>query len=194
MLIALLLGLVIVIILGASQFAEAPVVPVPTSPEVTVAEVREQISNLVPGAPTTTAGSGAPEPSVVLDYDWGPLTAIRIGATLVQASVADTPAERIAGLSNTPLLPPGVVKLFVFDTDGPQSIWMKDMRYSIDILWLDQSGLVVHTVSDVSPDTYPNSFASPVPARYVIEARSGFVVEQGIVVGTPVSLPGRPTN
>lgn len=194
MLIALLVGLVLIVVFGASQLAEAPVLPVPTPPEVSVAEVREQISNLVPGAVTTTTGSTTPEPVVVSDYDWGPLTTIRIGATLVQASVADTALTRMVGLSNTPPLPPGVVKLFVFEQDGPQSIWMKDMRYPLDILWLDQSGRVVHIVPDVSPDTYPNSFASPVPARYVIETRAGFATEQGIAVGTPVTLPGRPSN
>jgi uncharacterized membrane protein (UPF0127 family) len=107
----------------------------------------------------------------------------RIGSTTVEASVADTLAERIQGLSNTPFLPTGVVKLFVFGTGGAHSIWMKDMNYPLDILWLDKDGLVVHIEEEVAPETFPESFASPEPAWYVVEANAGFVAEHNISLG-----------
>ena len=70
------------------------------------------------------------------------LIPVTIGSTSVQASVADSLPERIQGLSDTPSLPTGVVKLFVFGSGGPQSIWMKDMNYAIDIMWADEKGLI----------------------------------------------------
>lgn len=164
------------------------------SPAVTVAEVADLVTDVVPGAvsaTTTKTLQPTDEKSVVVEE---PFSTMRIGATLVSVSVADTLAERIAGLSGTSALPADTVKLFVFESEGPQPIWMKDMRYAIDIMWVDSTGLVVHTETAVSPDTFPQSFASPVPARYVIEAESGFLAKHNVTVGTPVTLPGRTTN
>lgn len=114
---------------------------------------------------------------------------ILIGETTVKASIADSLSERIGGLSGTPFLPDNVVKLFVFGTAGTHSIWMKDMNYSLDIMWLDQTGGIVHLEENVSPDTYPESFSSPVSAWYVVEATAGFVAVNNIKIGDKVVLP-----
>jgi uncharacterized membrane protein (UPF0127 family) len=116
---------------------------------------------------------------------------IIIGSTTVQASVADSMPERIKGLSNTPYLPEGVVKLFAFGTLGEHSIWMKDMKYAIDIIWVSKEGSIVHIKENVSPETFPESFASPKPAWYVIEANAGFVASTSLKVGDEVVVPGR---
>lgn len=119
-----------------------------------------------------------------------------IGDVAVEASVADTLTSRIKGLSDTPYLPEGVVKLFAFGTPGSHSIWMKDMNYPLDILWVNESGTIVHIEEDVSPDTYiaanpqaSETFASPIDAWFVIETNAGFVSEHGIEVGSAVSIP-----
>jgi uncharacterized membrane protein (UPF0127 family) len=121
------------------------------------------------------------EPVEVTPDDWRliyPATVpARIGSTTVEASVADNLPERIQGLSGTPFLPENVVKLFVFGAPGSHSIWMKDMNYPLDILWLDEEGLVVHIEEDVAPESYPESFSSPTPAWFVVEANGDdFVV------------------
>ncbi|MEN9921967.1 MAG: hypothetical protein RL097_243 [Candidatus Parcubacteria bacterium] len=116
---------------------------------------------------------------------------IVIGKATVEASVADSLSERITGLSNTPFLPETVVKLFVFGTAGTHSIWMKDMNYPLDILWLDQAGTIVHVEKQVAPESYPKSFSSPTPAWYVIEANAGFVSKYDISVGEKVVLPAQ---
>lgn len=114
---------------------------------------------------------------------------VMIGSTTVQASVADSIPERIKGLSGTPFLPDDVVKLFAFGTEGEHSIWMKDMNYSIDIIWVAKNGTVVHIEENVSPDTYPESFSSPKPAWYVIETNAGFVQRNVVAVGDQVVVP-----
>lgn len=113
---------------------------------------------------------------------------LQIGSTTVLASVADTLPKRIKGLSDTPFLPENVVKLFVFGTEGEQSIWMKDMRYSLDIMWVSKEGQIVHIEENVTPETYPESFSSPTPAWYVIEANAGFVNQHNTVLGERVRL------
>jgi len=121
---------------------------------------------------------------------------MQVGGVLVQASVADTLSARIKGLSDTPYLPPGVVKLFAFGVAGKHSIWMKDMNYAIDIIWADETGAIVHIEEDVSPDTYDaaapqnsQTFASPVDAWYVVETNAGFVAEHAITLGDEIVLP-----
>jgi hypothetical protein len=76
---------------------------------------------------------------------------ITIGTVSVEASVARTWPERIRGLSDTPYLPEQVVKVFVFDTDGYHSIWMKDMNYDLDIIWVDADYTIVDFVAGVTP-------------------------------------------
>lgn len=132
------------------------------------------------------------EPELVIE-DWKviyPNTILMtIGGVEVQASVADTLSKRIKGLSGTPFLPENVVKLFAFGVEGEHSIWMKDMNYPIDIIWAAEDGVVVHIEENVSPDTYPEAFASPTPAWYVIEASAGFCASNTIEVGDKVVLP-----
>lgn len=114
---------------------------------------------------------------------------ITIAGVPVEASVADTLTKRIKGLSGTPFLPDHVVKLFAFGVPGEHSIWMKDMNYSIDILWLDEGGTIVHIEESVSPESFPDSFSSPEPAWFVVEANAGFVARNGVRRGDAVILP-----
>tara|TARA_B100000508_G_C11446752_1_gene271789 strand:+ start:143 stop:700 length:558 start_codon:yes stop_codon:yes gene_type:complete len=114
-----------------------------------------------------------------------------VGGVVVEASVADTMSSRIKGLSGTPFLPDHMVKLFAFGVPGSHSIWMKDMNYALDIIWFDEEGTIVHIEEDVSPDTFPESFSSPEPAWFVIEANAGFVASNTIAVGDEVILPVR---
>lgn len=145
-------------------------------------EIRVDESDVAAEATTT---DGKPDLS-----DWRvyyPVTVpLSIGSTSVHASVADSLAERIKGLSDTPYLPEGLVKLFVFGAEGEHSIWMKDMQYALDILWVTKAGKVVYIEEDVSPDSYPESFSSPVSAWYVIEAPAGFVEKSAVKVGDEV--------
>jgi len=131
--------------------------------------------------------------SAEADQEWRTyypeLVPIIIGSTTAYASVADSMPELIKGLSDTPSLPDTVVKLFAFGSTGRHSIWMKNMNYPLDIIWLDESGTIVHIVENVSPDTYPESFTPPKPARYVIETNVGFVASSSVSVGDEVIVP-----
>ena len=114
---------------------------------------------------------------------------MQIGSTTVSASVAESWTERIRGLSDTPYLPEHVVKLFIFDSSGYHSIWMKDMNYSIDIIWVSEEGVVVHTEDGAAPESFPAMFVPEVPAKYVIETAEGFVAKNNLNLGDVVVLP-----
>ena len=112
-----------------------------------------------------------------------------IGSTDVNTSIARSWPERITGLSDTPYLPDDVVKLFMFDSSAFHSIWMKDMNYPIDIIWVNEEKEIVYIKKDARPESYPENFTSGLPAMYVIETVSGFIENNQIKVGDLVILP-----
>jgi uncharacterized membrane protein (UPF0127 family) len=79
--------------------------------------------------------------------------------------------------------------LFVFPAETTPSFWMKDMRYPIDMIWIDASRQVVDSTENALPESYPDTTFSPrVPVRYVLEVPAGFFAEQGIMIGDTVSF------
>lgn len=114
---------------------------------------------------------------------------MKIKDLIVDVSVAKTWPERIKGLSGTPYIPDNLVKLFIFDTPALHSIWMKDMQYSIDILWVDTDNIIIHIEENATPESYPSLFVPNEPALYVIEAGAGFVAKNQIKIGDTIILP-----
>lgn len=107
----------------------------------------------------------------------------------VEVSVADEEAEWQQGLSGVVALEEGEGKLFIFPETGNYGMWMKDMLIPIDIIWLDDTFTIVHIERDVSPDTYPQSFRSPVPARFVLETNADFAKAFNLQVGSKARFP-----
>ncbi len=93
----------------------------------------------------------------------------------VTAELAVTDAERQLGLMFRPKINDDQAMLFVFEEEGIHSFWMKNMRFSIDILWLDKDRRIVHVEEQVpacAQDPCP-SYPTSQPARFVLEIRSG---------------------
>ncbi len=105
----------------------------------------------------------------------------------VNAKVADTAVSRAQGLSGTEPLKEDEGMFFVFDNPGRQIFFMKDMKYSLDIFWLDESKKIIFIEREVSPDTYPKTFSSDKPAKYVLEVIAGFAERHGVSLGDMAS-------
>ncbi len=63
-----------------------------------------------------------------------PRTNVTIGGKTFHAEVAETPQDWEHGLSNRASLPQNSAMLFVFGRTTYHAAWMKDMRFSLDIL------------------------------------------------------------
>lgn len=113
---------------------------------------------------------------------------VTIGNVSLRVEIADTSAERRQGLSGRDRIGADGL-LFVFPEDGHPGIWMKDMHFPIDILWLNAQGTIVHIEQNVSPETYPTVFRSPQPARYVLETNAYYTSTFGIKTGQTAILP-----
>ena len=115
------------------------------------------------------------------------ISAVLIGATTVQVEVEDTDASREQGLSGRTSLADGSGMLFIFDTPGNYGFWMKDMNFSIDMLFIDASGKIVTIAANALPGGYrlnpPQVFNPAAPVQYVLEVPAGFAAAHGIVKG-----------
>jgi uncharacterized membrane protein (UPF0127 family) len=116
---------------------------------------------------------------------------LHLGSGRFEIEIADTDRKRQKGLSGTKSLPANKALFFVFDYDNHWPIWMKDMNYPIDIVWLNDSKEVVDFYMNVPPDSYPTrTFTPKEEARYVVEFKAGTIQEQGIRVGQEAVISG----
>ena len=109
-------------------------------------------------------------------------TAIGARKCILRLERADTPAAREKGLSGRKDMSPENGMLFVFDSPGRQCMWMKDMHFAIDMLWLDQSGTILKAEKNVKPETYPATFCGD-DAKMVVEVKAGLANLDWLQVG-----------
>lgn len=101
---------------------------------------------------------------------------------------ADTKSSRELGLSGRKGLEEGKGMLFVFDTPGRYGFWMKDMSFSLDILWINEDGIVVEIERAVTPQSYPKTYINASPAKYVLEVNAGEAEKRGLFIGSKVKI------
>jgi uncharacterized protein len=123
-------------------------------------------------------------------FEWiiSPQTPLTIGGAEITYELADIESERSKGLSGRLSLSQKEGMLFVFDSPDMYSFWMKDMKFPIDFIWIDENRQVIGFLENISPNTYPETFSPPSPVKYVLEVNSGFVEKFGITVGMKVGF------
>ena len=106
----------------------------------------------------------------------------------VTVELARSIPEKTRGLSGRPALKPGHGMLFVYDQPQPIGIWMKDMRFALDILWI-RDGRIAH-VEKQAPPLVPSGPERVYTAtgEAVLEVPAGFADEQKIRVGDRVKV------
>lgn len=97
----------------------------------------------------------------------------------VTAELAATEAQRARGLMGRPRISPDQGMLFVFETEGIHSFWMKNTLVALDMIWLDRDHRIVHIAADVKPcprDPCPSTTPAR-PGLYVLELKAGIAAE-----------------
>ncbi len=108
------------------------------------------------------------------------------GALTVE--VANTKASRELGLSGRNGMRDDEGLLFVFETPGRYGFWMKDMSFPLDIIWINQNGIVVSIERNVAPESYPKHFINQADATYVLEVNAGMAEKFGLYLGSKVKM------
>ena len=102
---------------------------------------------------------------------------------LFRMEVASKETQRDQGLSMRECFPSDGALLFVFPTDDKFGIWMKDMRFPIDVVWLNKDKKIVSIHTGMQPDSYPKIYYPDADARYVLEFAQGTASALGLQVG-----------
>ncbi len=108
---------------------------------------------------------------------------IRLGDQELSVEVADTIVKQVRGLSGRQPLKENEGMLFAYENPRVLSFWMRDMRFPIDIIWIDEGRDIVGIASNLSPDTFPQTFSSAVPVQYVLEVPAGWAELHGVAIG-----------
>jgi uncharacterized membrane protein (UPF0127 family) len=113
-----------------------------------------------------------------------PTTRVDLGSGVYALSLADTEDERINGLSGVEKLHLNGGLLLAFDKSDMHGIWMKDMNFSLDLVWLNEKKQVVYIVKNAPPEDPARTVYIPKnPALYVLELPAGSVKKSGIKTG-----------
>jgi uncharacterized membrane protein (UPF0127 family) len=141
-----------------------------------------------PAVPAWRAGTPWSTETALVEFDHGSVT----------AEIADTSALRERGLGYRDTLEPGTGMLFVYDSPGVRSFWMKGMRLCLDIVWIEQ-GLIQGAEESVCPepgvdDAELQRYESPVPVMYVLELPAGWMESNGYEAGDQVEILMPPSS
>lgn len=118
--------------------------------------------------------------TVHLRGDWG--------KARFTVEVADNASERSKGLMGRMSMPMGSGMLFVYHRTQPVSFWMRNTMIPLDIIFLDEDGVVVRVHHNAIPfDETP--IPSIAPSRYVLEVNGGLAKALGITAGSELRHP-----
>jgi uncharacterized membrane protein (UPF0127 family) len=113
---------------------------------------------------------------------------IQISGAEFNVEIAASNEEKLLGLSGRSSLASSTGMFFIFNYPGNWGIWMKDMNFPIDVLWIDDDFKINHIVEDMAPQSYPQVYKPTSSARYVLELPAGTVKDRGIKIGQSIFL------
>ncbi len=104
----------------------------------------------------------------------GEIKIVKIAGQEIRVELARTPEAQQQGLSGRESLEDNTGMLFVFENPGIYYFWMKDMKFPIDMIWINEEQKVVHIKKNAKPESFPESFGNDENAKYVLEIPAGF--------------------
>ena len=119
---------------------------------------------------------------------------IKVDQIPLEVQIADTEPRRVRGLMFQDQLPYDQGMIFVFDQPGLYSLWMLNMQFSLDMIWFDQLGNVVHIEKNVPPcktaiETMTcQSIVPEGDSMYILEVTSGFIDKYNITKDSKLTI------
>ncbi len=120
-----------------------------------------------------------------------PKVTLEVEGKTIEVLVAKTIQQQYRGLGNRDTIAPYDGMIFPFLTYARHGFVMRDMRFSIDIIWL-RDGVVVDLAEYVPlepgvPDTALRVYRPRAEANTVLELPAGRAGELGIGIGTVIT-------
>ena len=119
---------------------------------------------------------------------------IKIKGKEIEVEIAKTEEERTKGLSDRDSIGNFQGMIFVFpQKDVTPTFWMKDMKFPIDIIWINDNKIVkidknIDYPKGQTKESLP-LYKPPSPVDYVLEVKAGFSEENSWELGNAVEIP-----
>ncbi len=101
--------------------------------------------------------------------------------------IADTPRLQRKGLMYRQSMPKDHGMLFIFDEKKPISMWMKNTYIPLDMLFVDEKGIIQHIHENAHP-LDETIITCPIPVKYVIELNAGQIKTNDIHLGDTINF------
>lgn len=115
---------------------------------------------------------------------------ITVGSKNLMVEIVNSDESRSKGLSGRPSLAEDQGMLFDFTNSEYRrpNFWMKDMKFDIDIIWINNNEIV--GITDYVPATYNNvnlpTYSPPKDITHVLEVNSGWTERNNVNVGDKI--------
>ncbi len=109
----------------------------------------------------------------------------------IKAFVADTYFKKGFGLMYHKPLKENEGMLFIFNDNSRPGIWMYNMKFPIDVAWIDKSGKIVHAVKNAQPrKSIFNSeiYKAEKASEYVLELSAGKIARMEVRIGDRIRI------
>lgn len=125
---------------------------------------------------------------MVFDKDTLKIQRQNQSAVEFEVEIARTPQQRATGLMFRETLAYNAGMLFIWRGAGLRDFWMKDTFISLDILFFDEDGVLVHFEDHTEPDSTV-LISSLMPVAYVLEIKAGQREARGLEIGDYLPSP-----
>lgn len=113
---------------------------------------------------------------------------LHIGSKQFVVEIADTEEKHLRGLMFREFIPDNFGMLFVYGEEEYRSMWMKNCRVHLDIIFLDANKKVINMYINVPPcEMEPcRTYVSKSPVKYVLELRGNLAKELKLKPGDTI--------
>ena len=123
-----------------------------------------------------------------------PRGTIKVDDIVLEVQIADTGPRQVRGLMFQDQLPYDQGMIFVYNEPGVYSLWMINMQFSLDMIWFDENGSIIHIEKNIPPCKTPieimacQSIVPSGDALYILEITAGFIEEFNITKDSKLSI------
>lgn len=118
----------------------------------------------------------------------GEIKIVKIAGQDIKVELAKTIEVQQLGLSGREKLAENAGMLFVFDKIGKYYFWMKDMKFPIDMIWIDENMKVIFIKKDAKSTSPLQNFGPDIDSKYVLEVNANFSEKNNLKVGDEVKF------
>jgi uncharacterized membrane protein (UPF0127 family) len=114
----------------------------------------------------------------------------------IYVEMADSPERKEQGLSGRESLAEDRGMLFIYDKPGNYSFWMKEMKFNLDFVFINDQKVVGLKENIPFPQggEEPQTIKAEADFDQVLEINQGMIEKWGIKIGDEVVLPFKPSR